>query len=146
MKVILLTDVKKQGKKNDIIEVKDGYAKNFLIKNGFAVPLTKKSTEILNDELDKRLENEKKLILEYQKIRDQLENKELVFKVKTGEKNKVFGSVSSKQISEKLEQEGFKIDRKNIILKEQINTLGTTEVKINLHKTVQFKIRVLLQG
>ena len=104
MKVILLKDVKKQGKKDEIINVSDGYANNYLIKNNLAVPVSKTSTNILNKELDKRQQEEDELILKCNLIKKEIENKEIKFKVKTGAMDKVFGNVSTKQISEKLNE------------------------------------------
>lgn len=144
MKVILLKDVKKQGKKDDIIDVSDGYANNFLIKNNLAVPVSKTSTNILNKELDQRQQQEDELVLNCNLIKKELENKELIFKVKTGALDKVFGNISTKQISEKLNQMGFKIDKKQINITKQIDCLGTHNVKIKLHKKVEFNIKVVL--
>ncbi len=145
MKVILLKDVKKQGKKDDIIDVSDGYAQNFLIKNNLAVPVSKTSTNILNKELQKRQEDEDKFINQCEKIKQQLENKEISFQVKTGGKDKVFGNISTKQISEKLKQLGFNIDKKQININYPLDVLGTHQVEIKLHKKVKFNIKVVLK-
>ena len=106
MKVILLQDVKKQGKKDQIIEVSDGYAKNFLIKNGLAVQATQTSRNRLEKELDTRAQEEAARIEECKKIAEKLQNEEVIIKVKTGEQDKVFGNVSSKQICEELKKMG----------------------------------------
>ena len=84
MKVILLKDVKKQGKKDDIIEVSDGYGMNYLIKNGLAVAATKTSTKILSNELDKRKQEEEELVKKMQEMRDKIIRENITFKVKTG--------------------------------------------------------------
>lgn len=144
MKVILLKDVKKQGKKDEIINVSDGYANNYLIKNNLAVPVSKTSTNILNKELDKRQQEEDESILKCNLIKQEIENKEIKFKVKTGAMDKVFGNVSTKQISEKLNELGYKIDKKQITLKSPLDTLGTHEVEIKLHKKVIFNIKIVL--
>ena len=145
MKVILLKDVKKQGKKDDIIDVSDGYAKNFLIKNNLAVPLSKTSTNILNQELEERKQAEDKLIANCEKIKNQLENKEISFQVKTGANDKVFGNISTKQISEKLKDLGFNIDKKQINIISPLDTLGFHNVEIKLHKKVTFNIKIELK-
>ena len=144
MKVIFLKDLKGQGKKDEIKEVKDGYAENFLIKNGYAIKYTSKSNEILNKQKEKKNEDEKDLIKECEKLKKELEKSEISFKVKTGKDGKVFGSISSKQISEELSKKGYKIDKKKIIIIDQVNTLGTTIVDINLHNKVVAKLKVKL--
>ena len=144
MKVILLKDVKGQGKKDAVLDVSDGYANNYLIKNGLAVAYTKRSKEILDSELDDRAKKETELVASLNEIKKKLENKELEFKVKTGAQDKVFGTVSSKQISERLNETGYKIDKKCIKINDAISTLGVTEVDVELHKQVKFKIKIKL--
>ena len=142
MKVILLKDVKKQGKKDDIIEVSDGYAQNYLIKNGLAVKYTAGSKNILDSEIKTRNDNEKALIEECEKIKEKLEKLELTFKVKTGKEGKVFGSISSKQIADELSKKNLDIDKKKIKIESSIDTLGVHIVNINLHKSVIAKLKI----
>ena len=144
MKVILLKDVKKQGKKDDIIEVSDGYGMNYLIKNGLAVAATKTSTKILSNELDKRKQEEEKLVKEMQEMRDKIIRENITFKVKTGAMDKVFGNVSSKQVAESLNKMGYKVDKKQIQIDAPLDTLGVHNVTVELHKKVRFNIRVNL--
>jgi len=144
MKVIFLTDVKSQAKKDEIKDVKDGYA-TYLISNHLAVPYTKGSLNVLNKEITERKNKEDELIEECNKIKAKLENKSIKFKVKTGNLDKVFGSISSKQISEELKKLGFEIDKKKIVLDSDLNVLGTYQVKIVLHKKVSFNINVVLE-
>ena len=144
MKVILLKDVKKQGKKDDIIEVSDGYGMNYLIKNGLAVAATKTSTKILSNELDKRKQEEEELVKKMQEMRDKIIRENIIFKVKTGAMDKVFGNVSSKQIAEYLNKMGYKVDKKQIQIDAPLDTLGVHNVTVELHKKVRFNIRVNL--
>ncbi|CCY87887.1 50S ribosomal protein L9 [Mycoplasma sp. CAG:956] len=144
MKVILLKDVKKQGKKDDIIEVSDGYGMNYLIKNGLAVAATKTSTKILSNELDKRKQEEEELVKKMQEMRDKIIRENITFKVKTGAMDKVFGNVSSKQIAEYLNKMGYKVDKKQIQIDAPLDTLGVHNVTVELHKKVRFNIRVNL--
>ena len=110
MRLILLTDVRKVGKKDDIIEVSDGYANNYLIKNKLAVPYTKRSKEVLDISLDKRKKEEEEKIAECNAIKNKLENKTFKFEVKTGTQDKVFGKISTKQIADLLKKNGYNID------------------------------------
>ena len=142
MKVILLKDVKKVGKKDTIIEVSDGYANNYLIKNKLAVPYTKRSKEVLDIEINKRNTIENNKIAEYNEIKKALVNKTLTFKVKTGALDKVFGQVSSKQIADELKKMGFNIDKRCLQLDHPLDTLGLHEIEVALHKEVTFKIKI----
>lgn len=145
MKVILLQDVKKQGKKDEIINVSDGYAHNFLFKNNLAVPYTETSKNVLDKQIQKRNDEEDALVESLNEIRKKLENKTIKFKVKTGKQDQVFGTISTKQISDELKKLGFDIDKKKIKTDLNIDTLGVHEVTIELHKKVKFIINVLLE-
>lgn len=136
MKVIFIKDVKGQGKAGDIKEVKDGYGENFLIKNGYAVAYTKRSREILDINNKNKALEEQAEIKRYEKIKKELKDRVLTFKVKTGKQDQVFGTISTKQIANELEKIGYKIDKKKIVLDDAISSLGYHEVKINLHKNV----------
>lgn len=144
MKVIFTKDVKGQGKAGEIKEVKDGYAKNFLIKGGYAVAYTARSKEILDINNKNKAQKEAEEIKACEKLKEELKDRVLVFKVKTGEQDRVFGSISTKQISSELEKLGYKIDKKKINLDTTIDSLGYHEVMINLHKKVQGKITIQL--
>lgn len=145
MKVILLQDVKKQGKKDDIINVSDGYAHNYLIKNNLAVPYTETSKNVLDKQIKKRNDEEDALVESLNEIKNKLENKVIKFKVKTGKNDQVFGAISTKQISDELKKMNFNIDKKNIKTDTNIDTLGVHNVLIELHKKVKFEIQVMLE-
>ena len=134
MKVIFIKDVKGQGQKGEIKEVKDGYAKNFLIKNGYAIKETKESLKILNREQQAKKQEDEENRKKALKDKESLEKEKLSFIVKTGEHDKVFGSISVKQIKEKLDQK-YKLDKKQIIINNPIASLGFHEVQINLYIT-----------
>lgn len=142
MKVILLKDVKKQGKKDQIINVSDGYAQNFLIKNGLAVKYTDGSKKVLDKQIDIRNAKEDALIKECEEIKTKIEKITLEFSVKTGKNGKVFGTISSKQIAEKLAQKDIIVDKKTINISSPIDTLGMHIVEINLHKKITAKANI----
>ena len=142
MKVIFIKDVKGQGKKNEIKEVKDGYAQNFLIKKGYAIKanehnINQVSRKVTEDALEETL-----LIKDLQDIKKKLEKELFEFKVKTGEQDKVFGTISTKQIKKALNDLGYKIEKQNIILDHTIDTLGIHNVNIELHKKVIATIKI----
>ena len=143
MKIILLKDVKKQGKKGDILTVKDGYG-TFLINSGDAVLLTGNSLDRLNRENKEKELEELELIDECKKIKDNVEKINIKFKVKVGTQDKVFGSISSKQIIEELKKFGYELNKKQIILDNPIDTLGHHLVSIELHKKVIAKLNIEL--
>lgn len=146
MQVILLKDVKGQGKKDEIIDVKPGYGMNYLVKNGYAVLATKTGVQRLEREINDRKEQEKELVAECEKIKKQLSKEIIIFKVKTGKDGRVFGSVSTKQISDALKEKNYDIDKKKIVLNTPLSSLGFYDVEIQLHKTVVATIKVQLVG
>jgi len=141
MKVIFLKDLKNQGKKGEIKEVKDGYAKNFLIKNGYAIKETKESLKILDRENKQAQELDEKNKKEAKELKQKLEQEKITFQVKTGKNDKVFGSISLKQIKDKLDEK-YKIDKKQIIINNPISSLGFHEVEIHLYKDIIAKIKI----
>lgn len=144
MKVIFIKDLKKQAKKGEIKEVKDGYANNFLIKNGYAVQVTEKNMENVKKENEAKKLEEQHLTEEATKVKKELEKLTLVFKVKTGEHDRVFGSISPKQIKEELLKKGYKIDKTQIELNTSLQSLGFHKVTITLYKEVKAELKVQL--
>ena len=142
MEVIFIKDLKNQGKKGQIKEVKDGYAENFLIKNGYAVKKTKENLSKLNHEIAKKEKETEEKKVEATKVKETLSQLVLEFKVKTGEGDKVFGSISQKQIKEELEKKGYKIDKNQIDITNPISSLGFHNVEINLFQDVTATIKV----
>ena len=141
MQVIFLKDLRGQGKKGEIKEVADGYAMNFLIKKGYAVKKTEASLNKLNIEKENnRLLDEKKT-KEANELVKKLENVVITFIAKAGAGDKMFGSISSKQIKEELDKKGFNFDKKQIT-NETINSFGFHNVEINIYKNINAKIRV----
>ena len=144
MKIILIKDVKKQGKSGDILEVKDGYG-SFLINKGDAVLATSNSVNRLDRENKEKEVKENNLIKECEVLKKKLENLKISFKVKTGEQDRVFGSVSAKQIVEELKVKGYNVDKKQVKINSTISALGFHNVDIELHKKVVATIKIELK-
>ena len=147
MKVILKENIKGVGKKDEIINASDGYARNYLFPKNLAVEanatnLSKLKTKQDSENYKKNQEKE-----EAKALAEKLEKVRLRFNVKTGENGKVFGGVSSKEIAEKLEKEyNFKVDKKKIELKETIKTLGITKINVKLYEGVIASLNIDVLG
>ena len=142
MRVIFIKDLKKQGRKGEIKEVKDGYAENYLIKNNYAIKATDDNLRKLEqqnkcEEKQKNKEKEKA-----KELKIQLEKETIDFKVNTGEGDKVFGSISVKQIKESLTKKGYKVDKKQIEINNPISSLGFHYVDINLFEDIKAKLKI----
>lgn len=144
MKVIFLKDVKGQGKKDEIKEVKDGYGMNFLIKNGYAVMATETGVKRLRTEQVENKLQEQLNIKECEQIKQKLEKLTLKFKVKTGKSDQVFGSISTKAIADELKKKGYEVDKRKIRLDNQLSSLGVHEVELELHKEVIANLKIQL--
>ena len=144
MTVIFIKDLKKQGKVNEIKEVSDGYATNYLIKNGYAVKYTKGSLDRLNNDLETSRIEEEKAISIAEKDKKELEKLKIQFKVKTGANGKVFGNISTKQIADELAKKCYNIDKKKILIDVPLNVLGNHFVEVELHKKVKAKLNIEL--
>lgn len=142
MEVIFIKDLKKQAKKGEIKNVKDGYAENYLIKNGYAIKKTKENLAKLNHELLKKQKKEEANKKQAQELKEKLAKVTLEFKVKTGESDRVFGSISVKQIKDELEKSGFKIEKSAIELNNSITSLGFHDVEINLYPSIKATVKV----
>ena len=143
MKVILLADVKSVGKKGDVVEVSDGYAKNFIFKKKLGTPADSKN---LND-LKLRKANDEEVAAENlaaaKEAAKDLESKTIVVRLKAGEGKKPFGSVSSKEIAQEAKtQFDLDIDKKKIVLDEPVKAFGVFEVPVKLHPQVTAKLKV----
>lgn len=145
MKIILLEDVKKLGKKGDVLEVKAGYAKNSLIPQGLATEATNTSLNQRNLKVqaDKRRKDEE--LAQAQETGAKIDDKKIEIAVKVGENGKLFGSVTSKEIGEQIQKQlGFEIDRKKLSLSEPIKSLGTYKISAKIHPKVTATVNVVL--
>ena len=135
MKVILLSDVKNVGKKDEVVEVADGYARNFLIKRKLAVAQTQGSMQVLGRQQEEARLREEELEKEAQKTKERLEKIMLECQIKTGNGGRSFGSISTKQIAEQLAKEhDIHIDRRKILGHDSISSLGDSDLKVDLYR------------
>ncbi len=142
MKVILIKDVKAQGKKGDVINVSDGYAKNYLFKNNLAIEATSvnlNSLKISKEAADHRKSVEKAEAIE---LAEKLNNMTVTIKMKVSETGKIFGALNTQAIADALEKEGLSIDKKKIVLPEPIKTVGTHTVTVKPYAEVSAKLKV----
>ena len=147
MEIILKKDVDSLGYKNDLVKVKNGYARNFLIPQGIAVLATVSAKKVLAENVKQRAHKEAKIIAEVEDLALQLTKLDLKVGAKAGEKGKIFGSVNNIQLAEALKEAGFEIDRKKIVLQsDAIKNLGAYEATINLHKEVKATLNFEVVG
>jgi len=141
MEVILKQDIQKLGSRDDIINVKDGYARNYLIPKGMVVHATPAAKKIHKEILKQRAHKEEQLREQALEIAEKIKDVSLTIGAKTSTKGKIFGSVNTIQISEALTEKGFEVDRKNISIKEDlIKEIGNYTATIRLYKDVTVEI------
>ena len=144
MQIILVKDVENLGYANDIVEVKPGYANNFLIPQGLAKVATPTARKILAENLKQRAHKDAKIQADAQAMADKMANLPLVFKMKAAD-GKIFGSVTSQMIAEAMAAKGVEIDRKNITI-EPFKTLGAYTAEVRLHKNVKGTINFTVEA
>ena len=142
MRVILLEDIENVGKKGEVVNVKDGFARNYLIPKGVALKVTKSNIKMI-EEKKKKLEKEReKEIKTVEELKNRIETITLNIKKRAGEEDTLFGSVTSSDIEEALKAEGIEIDKKNILLHEHIKKLGEYEVEVRIHPSVKAVLKI----
>lgn len=148
MEVILKSNIEKLGAKDEIVTVRPGYARNYLIPRGYAIAATESAKKMLAENLKQRAHKETKILAEAQATAEKLGALELKIGTKASDTGKIFGSINTIQLSEALAKAGFNIDRKSISINEEhIKMLGSYEAKVKLHKEVsaQFKFEVVAE-
>ncbi len=141
MKIILRQDIEKLGQKNDILTVKTGYARNYLIPKGLAFQATDSAVKIHNENLKQRAHKEEKIRGEAEKLAQKLSGVKLVIGAKVSTAGKIFGSVNTIQLAEALNAKGYDIDRRNILLGDDaIKEVGNYKAVVKLHRDVKVEI------
>lgn len=146
MKVILKSDVKKVGKKGEVVEVADGYGRNFLIARGLAVASTPTALAILSRQKTEAAQEDAKERENALALAEKLQGMMLQFTVNSGKEGKVFGSISTKQIVEELRRQDIHLDKRKFIDKYPIGNLGVSKVRVELYKDVIGVINVQVKG
>ncbi|MCJ7499978.1 50S ribosomal protein L9 [bacterium] len=142
MKVILLEDIEAVGKMGDTVMVKDGYARNFLIPRKLALLATARNLKAQDHQIKDMERRRTKITGDAQSLADKITGVSLSFTRKTGEKGRLFGSVTNMDIAEALKEKGLNIDRKDIILPEPIKSLGEFDIEIKLHRDVTPMVKI----
>jgi len=146
MKIILLQSVRGLGNPGDIINVKSGYARNYLIPQDMAVYATKSNITKIEYQVEKSKEIEAQKVEKLTEIAAKLDKLTLKFELKAGEEDKLFGSVTTQMISSELLEQGYNIEKKDIVIPELIKTTGSHYVNIYLHKDVSSKVKVKVKA
>lgn len=147
MKVILTQDIKGKGKKDQLVEVSDGYARNYLLPKGLAKEATNTNINIMNGKNDSEAHRQKVALEEAEATKAKMEQVEVVLTAKAGENGKLFGSITSKDVAEALTmQHHIKLDKKKFVLPDGIKALGTTTVDVKIHQGVTGKLKVTVKG
>ncbi|WP_022851423.1 50S ribosomal protein L9 [Limisalsivibrio acetivorans] len=142
MKVIFTQDVKNVAKKNEIKDVKAGYAKNFLYKKGLAVPATKANMERAEKLQEEEQKNEEIRIEEAKKLAERLNSVGIKFTRKAGETGKLYGAITSQEIADELANQGVEVDKKDIALDEPLKDIGEHKVKVNIYMDIKAEVKV----
>ena len=142
MKVILRQKYENLGEVGEVIAVKDGYAFNYLIPKGIAMPATPKNLKVIEQERKRLLASEQREMRKAEELKAKLDTVSVTAEVQVGEEDRVFGAVTSQHIAELLSAKGYDIDRRKIALDEPLKALGVYEVPVKLHPDVEAKIKV----
>lgn len=146
MKVIFLKDVKNVAKANEIKEVKEGYARNYLFRNGLAVEATKANIDKLNRKLEQMATTEEARIKNAKELAEKLSKLEVKMTKKAGEKGRLFGAITSSEIAEEVNRLGVNLDKKLIDLKNPIKEVGEHIIDINLYKGIKGQLKVIVDA
>lgn len=140
MEVILKQDIKKLGEKDDVVTVKPGYGRNYLIPQGFAELATSSAKKVLAENIRQAQFKQEKIKKDASELAAKLEGLKLTIGAKAGETGKIFGSVNSIQIADALKKQGFEVDRRRITFEEEPKVIGEYLANLNLHKEVKVQV------
>lgn len=144
MELILKEDVKNLGFKNDVVKVKPGYGRNYLIPQGIAVLATPSNIKVMNENLKQAAHKATKLLKDATELAEAIGDMVMEIKAKAGESGRIFGAVTSLQVSDALKAKGFDVDRKRITIPSDVKSLGEYEATIILHKQVTHKVKFVV--
>ena len=146
MKVILLKDVKGQGKKGEVVDVNEGYARNFLVKKGLAEVATASKLNDLSQKIAAADYHKAEEVKATKALAEELKGKTFTVKIKAGQGGKVFGSVTGANIADSLQAAGYSVDKKKVVLAQPIKNVGTYEVDLKLMEGISSKINVTVES
>lgn len=141
MEVILKQDIKGVGYKNDLVAVKPGYGRNYLIPQGFAVIASASNKKVMEENIRQAAHKADKLKQDAENVAQAIGNTVLEIPAKVGESGKIFGAVTTLQISDSLRAKGHEVDRKQISIKSEVKTVGEYEAELDLHREVKHSIK-----
>ena len=146
MKIILTKDLPGLGFKDEVVSVKNGYGRNYIIPQGFGVLANKSNSKVLKENLKQTAKKQEEILKAAQKLSKKIGDLVIEFKLKTGSDEKVFGSVTTAQISKMLEEKGFEVHKKNISILSKVNNVGEYDVDLKIHKDLTHRIKINVTG
>ena len=146
MKIILTKDLPGLGFKDEVVSVKNGYGRNYIIPQGFGVLANKSNSKVLKENLKQTAKKQEEILKAAQKLSKKIGDLVIEFKLKTGSDEKVFGSVTTAQISKMLEEKGFEVHKKNISILSKVNNVGEYDVVLKIHKDLTHPIKINVTG
>lgn len=146
MKLILLKDVKGLGKANDVVDVNDGYGRNFLMKKGLAKESTAANLNEVKLKKGAQAEHERRALEAAKEMSEKLGDKSFTLKMKAGEGGKLYGAVTNQDVSDALKKEGFEIEKKQVVINTPMKSVGTFGVRIKLHPQVSCEVNIVVEA
>ena len=146
MEIILIKDIPGLGFKDEVVNVKNGYGRNYIIPKGLGVLANKSNTKVLEENLKQTVKKQEEILKEAQKLSKKIGNLVLDFKLKSGSEDKVFGSITTAQIAKLLSEKGIEIHKKNITILTKVNAVGEYDVELKIHKDITHPIKINVTG